>query len=245
VCDSVIAFFAGDVELAASVSGRAVEAARASDDPASLVWALAHHAVMASAHEHATGDDGMSDAVAAAEEALTIARRMPASVICLYPLAAVANSNQVVDTPRALEAAQEALRLDRTQRGWWAAVASGITTNIRASIGESVEKLAEWRAQLADHDERGERFLLTPLLATMGDTLATTLPELAADLAAIAESDAIAPVASFTVQPDLIRLVLEQPELVAAARARASTMSYDDAVAFIFAAFDAALADDA
>jgi hypothetical protein len=62
-------------------------------------------------------------------------------------------------------------------------------------------------------------------------------------LGAVAESGAIAPVASFTVQPGLIRLAVEQPELVAAARAKASGMSYDEAMQHIFAAIDAELPD--
>ena len=86
------------------------------------------------------------------------------------------------------------------------------------------------------------RFLLASSVAAMGETFVTTNPAFAADAAAIAESGAIAPAASFTVHPGLVELAAEQPELVAAARAKASAMSYGgNAMQYIFESIDAAI----
>ncbi len=241
ICDSVIAMFAGDLEGAISTSAQAVQIARTGSDPAQVVWALSHYSVMENLREHPTREYGESGALAAAEEALSLARRQPGSVICLYPLTAIVVANHVVDPNRALDAANETKRLDRTQRRWWTAVTEGSAMMLPGKRSE--DDLPEWRGVLSDAYDRSERFLLATSLATMGDTFAVSSPALAADLGAIAESDAIAPVASFTVQPDLIRLAIEQPELVAAARARASVMSYDEAMQHIFAAIDAVLAE--
>jgi predicted ATPase/class 3 adenylate cyclase len=241
ICDSVIAMFAGDLEGAITASAQAVEIARTGSDPAEVVWALSHYSVMENLREHPTGEYGGSGALAAADEALSLARRQPGSVICLYPLTAIVVANHVVDPDRARDAANETKRLDRTQRRWWTAVTEGSAMMLPGERSE--DSLPEWRAVLSDAYDRSERFLLATSLATMGDTFAVRFPTLAADLGAIAESGAIAPVASFTVQPGLIRLAVEQPEVVAAARATASVMSYDEAMQHIFVAIDAVLAE--
>jgi hypothetical protein len=242
ISDSVVAMFAGDFD-ASAIARQAVDVARSGSDPGQLVWSLSHYSVMESVQEHSTGDHGGSEARAAADEALRLARTLPGSLCTLYPLAAKVNAESVVDPARALHAADEAIALDRTQRRWWATIAASSSSQIRATVGTIEARLPNWRAVLVDHQERGERFMLSTTMATMGDVLAASFPAFAADVRAIAESGAIAPVASFTVQPNLIRLSLEQPELVAAARARASVMSFDDAMQHVFAAIEAVLAE--
>ncbi len=58
----------------------------------------------------------------------------------------------------------------------------------------------------------------------------------------VIESDTIAPVPAFAT-PDLAPLVEELPDEIDAARVRAATMSYDDAIAFIFDAIDRLIAE--
>ena len=244
VYDSVIAMLAGEPERAAAMAAHAVEIARATGDPALLAWTLAHYSVLQTSVDHFTAE-GESPAVAAAEEAITLARRQPGSVVCLYPLAAMVQANIVADPERAREAARETRRLDHTQRRWWVTIArnAAITRAPGSSLsGTSVgDDLAEWRAVLTDAHEWNARFLLASSVAAMGETFVTANPAFAADAAAIAESGAIAPAASFTVHPGLVELAAEQPELVAAARAKASAMSYDDAMQYIFESIDAAV----
>ncbi len=240
VCDSVTAMFAGELERAASTAERAVEIARAGSDPAPLIWTLSHFSVMASVREH-TSNQGGSPGRAAADEALRLARRQPGSLSLLYPLAAVVNAYGPVDVARALDAAGEAARLDRTQRRWWASVAESSANQLGAKSVSVIDRLPGWRAVLAEYHEHGERFMISSNLASAGDVFAAGFPELAADAGAIAESDVIAPIASFAVQPGLIRLAAEQPELVAAARARVTGMSYDAAMQHIFGLIDAVL----
>ncbi len=182
-----------------------------------------------------------SSARAAADEAVRLARSQPGSLCLLYPLAALVDANGVVDVTRALDAADEALRLDRTQRRWWASIAESSANQIGAKSVSVVDRLPGWRAVLVEYHEHGERFMISSNLASAGDVFAASFPELAADAGAIAESDVIAPIASFAVQPGLIRLAAEQPELVAAARARVAGMSYEEAIQHILALIDAVL----
>ena len=79
--------------------------ARATGDPALLAWTLAHYSVLQTSVDHFTAE-GESPAVAAAEEAITLARRQPGSVACLYPLAAMVQANMLADPERAREAAR-------------------------------------------------------------------------------------------------------------------------------------------
>ena len=239
IYDSVIAMMAGDTEQGAATAARAAEIARAKADPALLAWTLAHYTIMQSTLDYATSDDARSLASSAAEEALALARRQPGTTVCLYPLSAIVQVHHLVDPERSLEAVREIKRIDHSQRKWWLTIARNAA--ITLPNANAAESLTEWRAVLVDSHEWSARFLLASSVSAMGEAYATTLPEFAADAAAIAESGAIAPAASFTVQPGLIQLAAEQPELVATARARASDMTYSEAMAHLFAAIDAEL----
>jgi len=62
-------------------------------------------------------------------------------------------------------------------------------------------------------------------------------------LAAIAESDAIAPFPSFTTTPGLIRIAEDHAAAIAEAKARVATLSHDDAVALLLDTIDRAVAE--
>jgi hypothetical protein len=88
-----------------------------------------------------------------------------------------------------------------------------------------------------------KRSIFTLALASLADSLARIHPSLAIQVAAIAESDAITPSSPFTVYATLGHLAQEHPAEVAAAHARAATMSYEDAIAFVFDAIDRLIAE--
>jgi hypothetical protein len=92
------------------------------------------------------------------------------------------------------------------------------------------------------HDNR-ERFMLSMHISVLANTVALTHPTTAADFAAIAESEAIAPVATFTVQPQLLQLGDDHAPAITAAQQRACSMSYEEAIEYTLAAVDQIITD--
>ena len=182
-----------------------------------------------------------------AEEALAVARRIGGSVVTLYPLVAVisaaTNTDPPLDPARALECAEECVHGDRTQRQTCSNIGRTLIARIRMTRGEIAEGLIVWRRVLEDYDERGERGVFTLSLPSLADALAHIDPSAAIQVAAIGESEAIARSPAFASFPALGRLAEERPTEVAAAHARAATMSYDDALEFVFATVDQLIAE--
>ena len=108
--------------------------------------------------------------------------------------------------------------------------------------GEVAAGLTEWREVLRAYDSDGRRTDTSLLVMGMAGALATVDPLTAVEISAIVESDAIAPLQTAFTTPDLIPLVEEYAAEIDAARVRAATMSYDDAIAFIFDAIDRLIA---
>ena len=221
--ESIVAANDGDLELAASLAHRAVERARHDADPAQLVWMLGVIAMIEAMH-------GSDRALPIAEEALALARRHGGTIIRLHPLRAVMGAATKSDPLRVLEAAEEAARIDRTPRQNTSSVARYLVATIHIRRGEIAEGLTEWREVLRSFDHDGLRSDLALSLISLASGLAGVNPLMAVEIAAIVESDAIAPIAAFA-SPDLAPLVEELATETEAARARAATMSYDDAIA--------------
>ncbi len=80
------------------------------------------------------------------------------------------------------------------------------------------------------------------LLASIGESLVEAEPTLAVELAAIAESNVIAPMATFTVFPRLLQLAVDDPVLVDRARADAVRLTRDEAYARVFGCIDEVIA---
>ena len=80
------------------------------------------------------------------------------------------------------------------------------------------------------------------LLASIGESLVEAEPTLAVELAAIAESNVIAPMATFTVFPRLFQLADDDPALVASARTDAARLTRDEAYARVFDCIDEVIA---
>ena len=153
------------------------------------------------------------------KQALAVARTTGSAVASLYPLLALTTSARYLDPKRALDAADEALRTDATQRQIVSNIVNGNVGDIRFANGQVTEGLAAFRGALRSYDDAGARTLFTICLGELAAALAPIDPLPAVDLAAVAESDAIAPFAAFGL-PELARLAEERPTDVASARDR-------------------------
>jgi predicted ATPase/class 3 adenylate cyclase len=229
------AMFDGDLASAASHAARAAELARRDHDPIELAITLSVHATMASP---LPGAPASTAALAIAEEALAVARRTPSHIARLFPLAAVTWTAQQLDPTLALTAAEELLRSDTTQRRWWSGVVRSGLAELHHQTGDHAQALHEWRQLIQRAHDNGERFLVSTQIAHLADTVAPTNPSTAIDLAAIAESDAIAPIATFTIGPQLLQLSDDHTPAITAARQRARLMTYDEAIEYALAAVD-------
>jgi predicted ATPase/class 3 adenylate cyclase len=235
---AVVAIFDGDMPRAIEMTRRAAERARADQDVTRLVWILAQLGGFQSFDDAAAGHR-------TAEEALAIARASGSPVVLLYPLIGITSTARDTDPQHALAAAEECLRIDRSQRQSFSNIVSGNVAGIRIATGEITEGLTMWRLILRSYDNAGERTMLAIALSDAARTLVTIDPIAAIELAMIAESNVLAPFAAFTPTADLTALAEARPADVAAARARAASMSYDDAIACIFGTLDRLIAEHA
>ena len=92
-------------------------------------------------------------------------------------------------------------------------------------------------------EEDGERTLFTLNVSSLAGAVRLFDATRAIELAAIAESHAIAHYAVFTTQQELTQLVEDRPGDVAAACERANRYSYEEAVAAVFAIVDRLIAE--
>ena len=113
---------------------------------------------------------------------------------------------------------------------------------MRTAGSDVYEQLPEYRALLATYGDREEAFLFVMLLAVVCEELVEDEPATAVEPAAIAESGAIAPVATFGQFPNLIRKAAQNPEMAADARACAVSLSRDEAIDQVLAPVDAVTA---
>jgi predicted ATPase/class 3 adenylate cyclase len=238
VNNSTQALFDGDLASAARHAARAVELARRDHDRAELAYTLAHHTIIES-----LPDPESAAALALAEEALTVARHTRSHIACLQSLVALTQAAQHLDPARALEAAQELQRLDTTQRRFWSSSVQGNLAGLHYQTGDHAQGLREWQQLIRRCHDNGERFMLSMHIATLANAVAPTHPTTAADLAAIAESEAIAPIATFTVQPQLLQLGDDHRPAISTAQQRARSMTYEEAIEYTLAAVDQIITD--
>jgi hypothetical protein len=205
--------------------------------------------------EPSTFADLRSDAESHSEEALRVGRSVPGTIARQYPLLAVAASAMAEGGPfggnrsgpevaRGVGAAEEVAAIDRTQRRFWSTTVGSTVANALAQrgAGAGADELVQWRAILRNHREHHEPFMFVLLLANVAESLVDLEPALAVELAAIAESGAIAPTATFLVFPNLIQRATDDPEMAADARARAARMTRDEAYARALGSIDEAIA---
>jgi hypothetical protein len=90
-----------------------------------------------------------------------------------------------------------------------------------------------WRESFRAWVDQGDHSVLSLSISAVGGTMAGFDPHLAIEFAVLAESDAIAHMAAFATNRDLVPLLESHPAEVAAARERVRDMDYDDAVAHL------------
>jgi predicted ATPase/class 3 adenylate cyclase len=231
----------GDFATAISIGRTAVEHARRAANPRWLSLMLSVLALVES------GSD-QGQAVNDVEEAVAIARRSPATSALIYPLSilAVVLAEQQRDPEGALAAAEECIHLDRTQRRSWSTLSEGQVAKIRVDRGEVAAGLRLWRDVIRRFDWAGELGQLTIQLAALANSIAGLDPTLALELAAISESGAIFHFSALDTPAfeQLIDTARELgPDALQAARSRAATMTYDEAMSYVFDKLDHLIAE--
>ncbi|HUP75834.1 MAG TPA: hypothetical protein VM282_22560 [Acidimicrobiales bacterium] len=233
---ATVALFDGDVESALKSSRAATARARLDRDSPLLAWSLAYEVAPESMLE-----TGFAPAIA--EEALAVARRTGGTVTLLYPLVGVMTATKRLDPARALLAAEESMRCDRTRRRRFLNMGRAASATIRLGRGEIAHGLTLWREVVCSLDHDGDRSVLSVQLAALADALAAVDPRTAINIAANSESDAIAHFPAFEIQPELKLLAECHPADVASARARFVALGYDAAISFVHAAVDQVIAE--
>jgi hypothetical protein len=241
---AALALYTGDVDRAVDAAENSVAGARLLGDAFWLSGTLAHCAIMTALQSRRDRNVGDA-ALLLAEEAFTTARLTGSSLALLYPTVAIATASQQHDPARALEAADALVRIDRTQRQWWASIGRDLAAAMRIQGGDLMGGLTQWKEVARAHDRNGQRHLLSVQTALLAGMLAPTDQSLAIELGAIAEVGVIAPIAAFTMHPELISLLEQNEAAVEQARAHAAAMSYDDALDRVLAIVDQAIANHA
>ena len=182
-----------------------------------------------------------------AEESVDVARQTPATSRLIFPLAIFTLAARAFDTDRALAAAEECDRIDRTDRRTYSGACQGMAAKIQIERGVFSAGLERWRDVLRRFEWSGELGQISMQLPGLADAIADRDPTLALQLAAIGDSNAIAPFATsgLIAAPGFEKLASAVSQLgndaLETARARARSMSYDDAMTFIFDAIDGLL----
>jgi hypothetical protein len=226
-----------DFQQAIAVIGTAVERAREIERPRLLSYALG----LLSLGEVALATDPAA-ALAHAQECVAVVRGYPARSPLVYALNMLGIAALRPDPDLALAAAEECIRIDQSHRKLWSTLSAGTAAMLRVNRGEIATGFRQFNDHLHQLQWSGEVFNIATQLPGIAEYIAGSDPERALQLAAIIESGAIAanPIFDAPVPLEwLTRLVDELgPEAVAAARARATSMSYDEAIGYVFDSID-------
>jgi predicted ATPase/class 3 adenylate cyclase len=219
----------GDLAGGIAIGRAGIERARTAGDPRMLSWLLSLVSLSEIPVDPAA-------ALAHVEESVEIAHSLPASSALVYPLCQLSIVLRAVadDPERALAAAEECIRLDRSHRKVWTTISEGAAAMLRVDRGDVASGLRMWADVLHRFDWSGEVGYLSMQLPGGAEALADIDPTFALDLAAIADCGVISKVAVagfewFTGLVDELGA-----DAIEAARGRAASMSYDDAVTYIF-----------
>lgn len=228
---AAIAILDGDVALALEHGDRAIRRAREHGSAAELAFALA----LVAAFAHLADEDrGIADAT----EAVEVARSTGSAVTLVYPLAALSATTRWRDPDGAIAAAEECVRIDRSQRRSWSSSARGAAGFALIARGDVERGLAQYRQSVEHLAETRDRWVLSVLVATLARALASPDPEGALELAAIAESTAIASFSVLDAEPELARLAERRPDEWAQARTRADDRTFASSVARVLEVID-------
>jgi predicted ATPase/class 3 adenylate cyclase len=229
------AMFDGAVDDAITIGTRAVDLARNTASTDELAFGLALLAVFE--------QFGFSGAAAThASEAIALARQSGSPIALLYPLMALAMALRDTDPPRALAAADECMRIDRSRRRTWSTACQSFTAQMRLDTGDTSGAFREVRDMVLHLARHGDRAMLSAQLLVLADMIVDRSPSLALQLAALYESDAIAAWGDFTYQESVASLADQYPDELATARVAAAAMSEDEAIISVLDALDQLIA---
>jgi hypothetical protein len=187
-----------------------------------------------------------TQALADADAAVAVARRSSAASQRILPLFALSMVAQQSNPDRALDAADECIRLDRTHRKVWSGNCIGSAAKLHVDRGEIASGLRLWREMTQRLDWSGEMGQMTLLLPALADSLASIDPGLAVEVVGVSASGVIGPFAALEAVGNYERLpgALESvgSTAVESARARAASMTHDEAISAVYDAIDRALA---
>jgi len=231
----VVTLYDGNTAGAIAWGRRGVERARRDGDPALLAWMLGQVATFEALEEDPR-------ALPSAKEAVELARGTGSMIVTFYPLLGLQNAAGYLDPSRSLAAAEESIRLDRTRRQMFRNLGRGRAAMLRIAQGDIAEAFTLGKEVFHAYSNDGERSVFAMAIAAWADEIAPSDPELAIELGAIAESNAIAAFATFTTMRNLIGFPERYTAEIAAARANVEGFDYDDAVEHLTAIFDRAIA---
>ena len=230
--------FTGEVDSAIELAHQATELARVQGQPSVLAWVSAF-----SAATEGYQDSRSMAVLAAAVEGVDVARRSGGVLGLLYSLFGLTVAARELDPELALAAAQECARLDRTERRTWAASSRLNVASLHLARGHIAAGLSAWLEALKPLTDNGERNMISAQIGTLAEALAPIEPQDAINLAAIAESPAIAARASFVNGVKLAELAAVQTAAVTEAHARSVAYTYDEAMAIVTAIIERLIAD--
>ena len=211
VLASSAAMFNGAVSEAIAVGTEAVDLARTTAVDEELAFALAILAV----YEQFESTEAATDHAA---EGVAIARVTRSPLPLLYPLLALAMALREVDPDRASAAADECIRLDRSQRRTWSAACESVAATLRFAHGDLVGGYKIVRNTLTHLAHAGDRAMLSATLLQLGEAIAQIEPSLALRFLALYQSDAIAAWGGFEYQPKIAELARRNADELDAAQ---------------------------
>jgi DNA-binding NarL/FixJ family response regulator len=232
----------GEFAAAGSVSREILARPEAANDISVRAQALAALALV----ESFTDDQA---ALSIAEEAVATARQLAATSTLLWPLLMLTMMARNIEPDRALAAADEAARIDRSDRRYNSIGCEATAAKIAVDNGAIAEGLRRWRRVFEHYDWVGELSALPWNMIGLADSIASSHPDLAVRLAAIAESEVIASVLLSGVigVPGSEKLTAAVQELgvqrLESERSHAASLSYTDAMAFVFETIDRVIVD--
>jgi hypothetical protein len=223
----------GDVERAISLAKDAIALARTTTRREELAFCLGF---IAPFEQLVHPDDALTHAL----EGVALARECDSPVALLYPLLGVTMASAESNPAQSLAAAEECIRIDRSQRRTWSAPCRAQAARTRLATGDTVGAYNELRDLVLDVAHNGDRVMLSSLVLLTADTMTTTAPQIALQLVAIYESNAIAAWGDFTFFPAVASLANEYPAELEAARDAATKMTYSQAIDYVVSAIETA-----
>jgi hypothetical protein len=178
--------------------------------------------------------------LAHAEQAVAMSRAHGGLFVLPYSLLALAMCTRN-DAARCAAAANEARLVDRTVRRTFSSTTTMIAAHAAATAGDLLSAVPLLRESIAQIGRSGNRQVLGITVGTAADAIVGVAPDAALDLACIAESGAISPVAILD-NPGYTQLRTIAADVdanaLATRRAHFAQLSYDESVSTVLNILD-------